>query len=328
MCIGSAMLETVKSLIVVSRPEFLPANLASLVTGLAWNVITSSVLTSEFAALLILSFCTITAVSAFGAQVNSLSDYDLDINDATKKRLVKAMDTLNRKIIKRTVIIEFLLSAVLISLMMAITWKPVLLLLWAAGFFLGYAYSASPLRFKARSWLALISLVLVLCFLPLLFVAFTFTSEINPLFIVFLFGQALTIYAVIIPTEIRDYFGDKAVGVETFTVRLGLVKASMLSIILLTAGGLLSGSAFFFRLVLGLQPIFSISLLAIAVADVTVLREYWKLYALSKKHTASNNKSMAEDIVTIASHNPKWINLVMQATVFVSIILLVSRLLS
>ncbi|HVP41717.1 MAG TPA: UbiA family prenyltransferase [Candidatus Krumholzibacteriaceae bacterium] len=321
------MLETLKSLAVASRPEFLPANLASLVTGLAWNVIPSLVLTSEFVVLLVLSFCTITVVSAFGAQVNSLSDYDLDIQDTTKKRLVKAMDTLGQKIIKRAIIVEFLLSVILISLMMLVTWKPVLLLLWAAGFFLGYAYSAPPLRLKARSWLALISLVLVLCFLPLLFVAYTFTSGIDPLFVVFLFGQALTIYSVIIPTEIRDYFGDNAMGVKTFTVRAGLVKASLLGIILLTAGGILSGSAFFFRLLFGLQPIFSISLLAIAAVDITVLRNYWKLYTLSKEYASSNNKSTAENIVTLAAHNPKWINLVMQATVFVSIILLVSRLL-
>jgi 4-hydroxybenzoate polyprenyltransferase len=135
------------------------------------------------------------------------------------------------------------------------------------------------------------------------------------------------VYAVIIPTEIRDYFGDKAMGVETFTVRLGLVKASLLGIILLAAGGTLSGSAFFLRLLFGFQPIFSVFLIAIAAADLTVLREYWKLHVLSKEYASSNNKSTAENIVTLAAHNPKWINLVMQATVFVSIVLLISRLL-
>ena len=321
------MWKNVKSLAVVSRPEFLPANLASLVTGLAWNVVPSSVLTSQFALLLVLSFCTITVVSAFGAQLNSLADYDLDTRDSTKKHLVKAMETIGQKIVKRAVIIEFVLAAVLVSLLMLLTWKPVLLFLWAAGFFLGYAYSVPPLRLKAKSWLALVSLVLVLCFLPLLFVAFTFASVLDPLFVMFLFGQALTIYSVIVPTEIRDYFGDKALGIETFTVRIGLRKASLLGIILLTAGGTLSGAAFLLRLLFGLQPIFGVSLLAMAAADIMVLREYWKLNVLSRQYMSSNEEATAENIVTLASHNPKWINLVMQATVFVSIVLLVSRLL-
>jgi hypothetical protein len=36
---------------------------------------------------------------------------------------------------------------------------------------------------------------------------------------------------------LRDYFGDKAMGIETLTAHLGLVKASILSMILLVAGG-------------------------------------------------------------------------------------------
>ena len=322
------MSEKVKSLAIVSRPEFLPANLASLITGLAWNVVPSSVLTSQFVLLLVLSFCTITVVSAFGAQLNSLSDYDLDTRDSTKKHLVKAMDTIGQKTVKQAVIVEFILAAIFVSLLMLLTLKPVLLFLWAAGFFLGYAYSVPPLRLKARSWLALVSLVLVLCFLPLLFVAFAFTSELDPLFIVLLFGQALTIYSVIVPTEIRDHFGDKALGVETFTVRLGLKKSSLLGILLLTAGSALSGSAFLLRLLFGIQPILGVFLFAMAAADVIVLREYWKLQILSRQYEYSNDKNTADNIVTLAAHNPKWINIVMQATVIVSLVLLVSRLLS
>jgi hypothetical protein len=45
------------------------------------NVIRSQVLTSEFAVLLVffVSFRAISVVSALGAQLNSLSDYNLDI---------------------------------------------------------------------------------------------------------------------------------------------------------------------------------------------------------------------------------------------------------
>jgi 4-hydroxybenzoate polyprenyltransferase len=81
-------------------------------------------------------------------------------------------------------------------------------------------------------------------------VFYNFTSELNLFFLLFLAGQTLTVYGLIIPTEIRDYFGDKAMNVETMTVRLGLVKASFFGMVLLSAGGILSGAAFFLALAL------------------------------------------------------------------------------
>lgn len=67
----------------------------------------------------------------------------------------------------------------------------------------------------------------------------------NPFFLIALSRLALNIYGLIIPIEIRDYFGDKSMGIVTMTVHLGLVKVSLLSIVLLTTGALLTGAAFF-----------------------------------------------------------------------------------
>ena len=323
------MFKNMKLLWVVSRPEFLPANLASLFMAFSWASSPSLVFTWELAILLALSFAIITAVSAFGAQINTMSDYELDSNDERKKRLVQAMDGLGRNRVKSAIIVEFLIGFVLISLLFLIEWKPALLFMWIAGFFLAYAYSAPPLRLKSRSWLALCSLLLVLCFLPIMFVYYTLTSELDPLFLLFLAGQAMTVYAILIPTEIRDYFGDKAMGVETVTVHLGLVKASLLGMVLLGAGGILSGTAFFLKLVFELdKPVLSVFLLAIAVADIIVLREYRKLYCFSKEYTSSKAQgSVAQDIVGLSARNPKWITLVSQTIVFMSLMLLVGKFL-
>jgi len=99
-----------------------------------------------------------------------------------------------------------------------------------------YFYSAPPLRIKSRSWLAPITLILVLAVLPVLFEYFIFVGELTPLFLISLIGLGLTVYAVIVPTGIRDYFGDKVMKVETVKVRIGLVNASLLSMILLASG--------------------------------------------------------------------------------------------
>lgn len=46
----------------------------------------------------------------------------------------------------------------------------------------------------------------------MLFAYYTFTTEFNLFFLTSLTGLALTVYGVIIPTEIRDHFGDKAMA--------------------------------------------------------------------------------------------------------------------
>lgn len=320
--------KTFKSLAVISRPEFLPANLASLIMGLAWAATPSFAFNWDKALLVALSFGIITVVSAYGAQLNTLSDYELDLRDKRKQHLTGAMDLLGRKIVKSAVVVEFLISLVLIALLLQVQWKPVLLVMWVAGFFLGYAYSSRPLRLKARSWLALVSLFLVLCFLPILFVYYTFALTFDPLFLSFLFGQAMTVYAIIIPTETRDYFGDKSMNVITFTVRLGLVKSSLLGIILLATGGTLSSAAFFVKLISGPYPLLAAFVLVIAFADSIVLKEYRKLYNLSRQHAATSKSDLAEQIVELSANNPKWITIVSQATVLVSVILLASNFLA
>ena len=140
--------------------------------------------------------------------------------------------------------------------------------------FLAYTYSAPPLRLKSRSWLAVIALLIVLSILPILFVYHTFSSKLNPFFLLFLSGQALTVYSVIIPAEIRDYWGDKALGIETMTVKLGLVKASLFALILLSTGGILCGTGLFLKLASGTYPALTVLLLIMVVAYYNILRKY------------------------------------------------------
>jgi 4-hydroxybenzoate polyprenyltransferase len=171
----------------------------------------------------------------------------------------------------------------------------------------------------------MIAIILVLSVIPMLFVFYTFATELSLVFIIFLSGQAMTVYSVIIPTEIRDYFSDKPMGVKTMTVRLGLVKSSALSILMMSLGGVLCGTAFFLVLFYGSYPILNVFLLSIVLADAYVLRQYKRLYSLSKKYASTQKDSTAEEITDLAAHNPKWITVVTQSLVLMSIILLVYK---
>ena len=322
------MFKTMRLLAIVSRPEFLPANTASLIIGISWGINPPLDLTWGLVIPATLVFAIITLVSAIAAQVNTMFDYELDLKDSHKKELVQAMSSLGRSKLKSFIIVEFLLSATFIFLLFLIQGKPALLFMWVTAVFLAYSYSAPPLRLKSKAWLAMVTLLIVLSILPISFVYHTFTTELDSFFLLFLAGQALTVYGVIVPAEIRDYWGDKEMGMKTLTVRLGLVKASFLGVVLLSTGGILCGTGFFLRLVCGLHPTLTVSLLVMAVAYGFVLKKYMTLYYLSKDYVSLNGlSSTAQDIIALSAHNPQWITLITQTIVFMSIILLVGKFL-
>jgi len=321
------MLEAIRLFGTVSRAEFILPNLGSLIMGLAWGASPPMDFT-RLVVLLVLAFSTINLSSAIGAQINTLSDYELDSRDERKKRLVRAMDSFGRKRLKGLIIIEFLFTLVLVSLFALFQGKPVLLFMWVAGIFLGWAYSAPPIRLKARSWLAPAALILVLAVFPVMFAYYSFAFAFDPLFLLSVAGLALTVYGVIIPTEIRDYFGDKAMDIETMTVHIGLAKASFLAIILLSTGALFTVTAFVLEFLYKQHALLGLSLLTIPVAVLIVLEKFRRLHVLSKEYTHSGGQSsIAEEIVRLSANNPRWIMLVTQTYSLVSLLLLVSKFL-
>jgi len=316
-------------LIKISRPEFLPANSSSLIIGFAWGLALPADLMWEIIIPIILAFSTITLVAAYAAQINTLCDYEQDIKDQTKQDLVAAISQYNSRKLRIIMISELSLSLVSLFLLILLEGKPLMLVLWAAAVFLAFAYSSPPLRLKARGILAPISLVLVLSILPVTFVAYSFTNTLGPAFWLFLSGQALTVYGVIVPAEIRDYFVDKKMGISTFTVLLGLAKASVLGIALLTIGGILCGLGLGFKLIIGALPLLTAFLTIMGAAYLYILAKYSKLLNLSRKHkdaSAEKQQVLERQIIEISAKNPKWITLITQAIVLMCIVLLVSKL--
>jgi 4-hydroxybenzoate polyprenyltransferase len=293
--------------------------------GLAWSVepgATDAIWKTVLLALLVLAV--LTFVSAIGAQLNTLSDHELDSKEPRKQYLVKALDALGQSKLKQILLLEFLLSLPFFVALVSFQPKPILVLLWIFGHLIAYVYSFAPIRLKSRSWLAMLSLLLVLSILPVSFVYLTFSNEVMPLFLLFLIGEALNVYAVIVPTETRDYWIDKANGVKTMTVWLGLAKASVLAIVLLTVGGILMGAAFALA-IFAQFPVLAVSLLVLLVADIIILRNYRTLYGLSRQYSLTKEDSTAESIVKLSARNPKWINLAQLSILVLAVALLAAK---
>ena len=321
-----AMSYSIKLLATISRSEFLLPNLGSLMMGLAWGASPHLGLI-DGAILIVLSFSIINISSAIGAQANTLSDYELDLKDERKKKLVTALKDFGHKKVKTVLILEFLITLILVTVFMLIQQKLILLPLWIIGISLGTVYSAPPLRLKARSWIAPVSLILVLAIFPVLFSYYTFTFTISPFFLISLAGLALTVYGVIIPTEIRDYFGDKAMNIQTMTVRVGLSRATLLAIILVNIGAALTGIALLLEWFSKQQLWLNIFLIAIPIVVSFVIGKFRQLYFLSKDYEASdkNQTILEEKIIELSSYNPKWIMIITQTYSALSILLLASK---
>jgi hypothetical protein len=117
-------------------------------------------------------------------------------------------------------------------------------------------------------------------------------------------------------------------NIETLTVHLGLVKASFLGIVLLATGAILTAISFLLKFIFDGHALLALALLSIPVAVSYVLRNFWKLYFLSQKFVRNGEqRSVADEIVTLSANNPRWIMLVTQTYSFVSILLLVSKFL-
>ncbi|MFX1301265.1 MAG: UbiA family prenyltransferase [Promethearchaeota archaeon] len=305
----------------------MPANLTQLAIGVAWGINPVFGLSWGLGVLMLFSFLVITMVAAWGAQVNTLYDYEEDSRDKRKAELVQAKEYLGTRKLKGFMVLEFVLSLVFLLLLIYFQGNPILFVIWVVGSFITYSYSAPPIRLKSRSWLQVVGIFLVLSILPLVFVYYTFTTMFDPLFLIFIIGHTLTIYSIIIPAEIRDYYGDKALHVETMTVRIGLIKASLASIVMLSVGGILTGTTYFLRLI-ELHPILTISLIVKVIIYIMILRHYKRLYSLSRDYESSGQSEIiAHDIVSLSAHNPKWITMVTQASVLVAIVFLVGKFL-
>ena len=112
------------------------------------------------------------------------------------------------------------------------------------------------------------------------------------------------------------------------TVKLGLKNAALLELAMLSLGGILCATGFALQFTTESLAVLSAFLLIMAAAYTYILSKYLKLYKLSKKLNSTENKSEAEQkIVQLATENPKWITLITQSIVIISLVLLVSKFL-
>jgi 1,4-dihydroxy-2-naphthoate octaprenyltransferase len=153
----------------------------------------------------------------------------------------------SRVLVKRLVPGTVARIAAVTGLMLAIVLATIMVFIMDAGVltlgfvgaaaFLGWFYSAKPLRFESTGFGELV-IVAVSCFLLPLMSYYLQTSTIKPTLLIACAPIGLLTFALILTTEIPDFYGDKDTGKKTLVVRLGRTNVIRLIAATLAAGWL------------------------------------------------------------------------------------------
>jgi 4-hydroxybenzoate polyprenyltransferase len=236
------------------------------------------------------------------SQVNCLADYELD--KTYKSRLPRSIDILKGP---RTIWLMITLETVVasaIAVYLAISESRVgLVVLWVVGLFLIAAYSLEPLRFKRRGFLNLVTLSLILYFLPSLYIYNAMAPHMKILPLLALLGFSTQMIGLLLVNQIEDYHEDKEMNVLTSTVRWGLKKASLvsllftavMSVVLLIVFSILAKSLYAF-----------VGVAVMLVAYAATLRYHFKLFEVATSWEVTHAQAAAQRVRQLAAQVPLW----------------------
>ena len=165
------------------------------------------------------------------------------------------------------------------------------------------SYSLEPLRFKRRGFLNLVTLSLILYFLPALYIYYAMAPHMKILPLLALLGFSTQMIGLLLVNQIEDYHEDKQMNVLTSTVRWGLKKASMVSL-LFTA--MMSVVLLVVFSILARTPYVFMGVAGMLVAYAATLRYHFKLFEAATSWEATHAQAAAQRVRQLAARVPLW----------------------
>jgi 4-hydroxybenzoate polyprenyltransferase len=236
------------------------------------------------------------------SQVNCIADYELD--KTYKSRLPRAIDILKGpRTIWLVITLETLVASVIV-VYLAITESRIgLVVLWVVGLFLIGAYSLEPLRFKRRGFLNLVTLSLILYSLPALYIYYAMAPQMKILPLLALLGFSTQMIGLLLVNQIEDYHEDKQMNVLTSTVRWGLKKASLVSLLFTAVMSVVLLVVFS---ILARTPYTFVGVALMLVAYAATLRYHSKLFRAATSWEVTHTQATAQRVRQLAAQVPMW----------------------
>jgi len=236
------------------------------------------------------------------SQVNCIADYELD--KRYKSRLPRSIDILKGPRTIWWMITVEIVAASAIVVYLAITESRIgLVVLWVVGLFLVGAYSLEPLRFKRRGFLNLVTLALILYFLPSLYIYYAMAPNMKILSLLALLSFSTQMIGLLLVNQIEDYHEDKQMNVLTSTVRWGLKKAAVVSLLFTAVMSVVMLVVFS---MLARNPYAFMGVAVMLVAYAVTLRYHFKLFRAATSWEVTHEQAAAQRVRQLAAQVPLW----------------------
>ncbi len=170
--------------------------------------------------------------------MNAVVDREIDGQYETEKSRISS--SVNAIGVQRiwVILAAMIVIALGLAISLCITFRsPIPLVMVLVNMFWAYGYSVPPLQFKLRGvWWHAVSLALAVCAIPFIFSAYTFLGTVPVALAAMIVGFAVGQYGFEYANQALDYIEDKAAGLLTPAVRLGIVKSLWASLWVPLAG--------------------------------------------------------------------------------------------
>jgi 4-hydroxybenzoate polyprenyltransferase len=236
------------------------------------------------------------------SQVNCLADYELD--KRYKSRLPRSIDILKGpRTIWSMIAVETMVASAIVVYLAISESRVGLVVLWVVGLFLVAAYSLEPLRFKRRGFLNLVTLSLILYFLPSLYIYYALAPNMKILPLLALLGFSTQMIGLLLVNQIEDFHEDKEMNVLTSTVRWGLKKASFISLLFTAVMSVVLLVVFS---ILARNPYAFVGVAVMLLAYAATLRYHFKLFEAATSWEATHVQVAAQRVRQLAAQVPVW----------------------
>jgi len=240
------------------------------------------------------SLAAVLLVVLAGLGINAVADRHIDRKYATfKNKIPDAVDALG---LRRTWVIIVAQLVVACGLGVHVSLQRghwIAAFLVGAQSFFAVAYSLPPLHLKVRGplWHAL-GLTLPCTVLPFLLTIYAFVDAFPPPLLLFIVGFSLVQYAWEFGNQAIDYLEDRAEGVLTPPVRMGLARSLRLALVLAALGLVAESAAFYWLMArdgLALSPLgwagrpalWASTVLILLAGCLLPLSGLWRMHRLS-----------------------------------------------
>lgn len=217
----------------IRRKEFFVAELPIFLIPLLMNISGAGDFSNP---LLYLGLLAIILLFNIGDMINCYSDYKLD--SIFKSHLSNAVYELGRNNVKWQIILSGIIAMILTAIVAIRSDQLYLIPLTFAGTVIGLQYSAKPFQFKSRGLWQIFCLWGIIFFGPMLYTAIITAGFPSLLQLAIFSLYGLHQMGIILLNTAEDYTEDKASGLNTIVIRLGLHRAMRFALGLVIACGI------------------------------------------------------------------------------------------